>query len=85
MKRLKFVVILVSICTVFAYSIKQTKTESNKIYAGITYGMAKKGASDELTLGVGVVGVVHAAAEGAIYGAVFGNLAGAVAGAVVGL
>lgn len=88
MKKFKQIFFLFTFCSIFAFTTKKVNSDSlknGKIWVGITYKMAKDGASAEETAVVGAYGVLHAAMEGAVYGAVVGGPAGVVAGVVWGM
>lgn len=68
-----------------AFVVNEKKIKSTEAWAGIAYVAAKKGASAEVGLALGVIGVWESTLQGAVWGAAFGNAAGAVVGAGVGL
>lgn len=87
-KKIKRVLSLILICTMafgFAFVAKEKQSNNAKAWAGIGYMAAKKGASAEAGLAIGIIGVWESTLQGAVWGAAFGSAAGACAGAIVGL
>ncbi len=93
MKKVKSLFLLLAICSAFAFSTKQTKVESGKVYWGISsyhnrhhyngkvHGLSHEDASDVIS-GVGLASSIVA---GMTWGSVFTPGIGTAAGAVVGL
>jgi hypothetical protein len=61
------------------------KAQTGNFYCALGYVAAKKGASAEAGLIIGLGGVADAAIRGAAYGMVFGPAAGITAGVISGL
>jgi hypothetical protein len=84
-ERAKRIVIAVSLCLCLGFlAAMQSRSPVNKIWVGIAYLAAKKGATPGQAAVVGFAGVWDAAVVGAAFGTISGP-AGIVAGAAVGV
>lgn len=67
-------------------TLKETQqAKAGKLWVGVTYALAEKGASNKVCAGIGVFGVAHATLHSVAWGMCVGGPAGAIAGAVCGL
>lgn len=85
-RTIKLLASILIICGIFSVaSVSKVEVADGKIWLGIGYLAAKKGASAEAGLAVGSVGLLHTTIHSIAWGAAFGGPAGAAAGLVVGV
>ena len=85
-ERAKRKVIAVSLCLCLgSLAAMQSRSPANKVWVGLTYLAAKRGASPGSVAVMGVAGVWDATLMGVAFGSVAGPAGAAVAGATAGL
>jgi hypothetical protein len=85
-KKFRLLATVALICCLFAATSTTTvEVKEGKVWLGIGYLAAKRGASAEAGVALGAVGLLHSTVHSIAWGAALGGPAGAAAGLVVGV